>query len=150
MPSSAVDDALMTLLAGDGTLQVTLPDGVFFELGGQGATRFVLISLLAHHDTDVQGGRAFETSLYLVKAVTQEPAAVDVLIGEARIDALLQWDRAVDGTLRAAPITPSGYVLMHSKRKERLRLTEVDVATNASWQHAGGHYEVAVAPVLSL
>jgi hypothetical protein len=135
--SSAVDAALSAKLLADSALIALMPDGVWFDEAGKSATKFVLVSHVAHEDTYMLQGSAYERFLYLVKAVALETSGANVRAAAARIHALLQ-----DGTL-----TPSGYTLMRMQRVERIRYTEVDeVNADARWQHRGGHYEVMVSP----
>src|SRR3954462_3430917 len=67
--SSLVDDALIAALLNDSQLRSFCPDGVWSDQAGEGNERFVIISLVEHSDLQVFDGRAFENSLYLVKAV---------------------------------------------------------------------------------
>lgn len=135
--SSAVDAALVAKLLGDAALTALIPDGVYFDAAKQGATRFVIVSLVDAHDTPQFGARSFEDALYLVKAVALSSSGADVRAAAARIDALLEG-----GTLAIA-----GYSVMVLEREERVRYTEVDDADQSiRWQHRGGRYRVMVSP----
>src|SRR6185295_17628884 len=91
MPNSrAIDAALTARFIGDTTLMGLLPDGVYFDEAKQGATRFVIISLIDEEDIGVFGGRAIEDGLYLVKAVAKGTSGVDIGTAAARIDVLLE------------------------------------------------------------
>ena len=133
--SSAIDNALVAKLLGDAALMALMPDGVFIDEAGQDSRRFVIVSLVVAFDEPMFGGRAYEEATYLVKAVALSTSGGDVRAAAARIDALLDG-----GTLAAA-----GYTLMHMRRSERIRSTEVDeVDRSVRWQHRGGRYEVFV------
>ena len=136
MPDSGnVDAALSAKLLADATLSALMTDGVWFDTAKQGATKFVIVSLLSEEDEPMFQGRAFEDGLYLVKAVALESSGANVKAAAARIDALLD-----DGTL-----TISGYQLMRMERVGRVRYTEVDETNPANrWQHRGGHYALTV------
>jgi hypothetical protein len=135
--SSDVDAAVVNRLLTDVTLTNLLPDGVYFDYGGHGKTRFVLVSQLAHEDEDMFGGPAYERFTYLLKGVELSTTGANIKAAAARIHTLFS------GTT----FTVTGYGLMTSKRVERVRYTEVD-ETNADirWQHRGGHYEIWVSP----
>lgn len=133
--SSAVDAALQSKLSSDAPLMALMTDGVFFDEAPQGATKFVLVSLVDEHDAPMFNARAFEEAIYLVKAVELATTGVNAKAAAARIDALLD-----NGTL-----APSGYTLMAMQRLERVRYTEVDELDAATrWQHRGGRYQVVV------
>lgn len=134
--SSDIDNALVAKLGADSTLLALAPNGVYVDEAPAGAKRFVIVSLIAGNDVGQFGGRAYEDTLYLVKAVMLSSAGGDVKGAAARIDALLE-----DGSL-----TVSGYSLMTMHREERIRSTEVDeVDPSIRWQHRGGRYRVQVA-----
>jgi hypothetical protein len=136
--SSQVDAALVTKLMNDAPLTVLVPDGIFFDVARQGATKFVIVSQLAHEDNYALAGEtAFERFEYLVKAVELGTSGANVSAAAARIHALLQ-----NGSL-----APTGYTLMRMQREGgRIRYTEVDDASDARWQHRGGRYEIVVSP----
>lgn len=137
--STAIDNALIALLASDVTLLTLCPNGVYWEEAPAvvRATRFVIVSLVDAHDTPQFGARSFEDALYLVKAVALSSSGADVRAAAARIDALLEG-----GTLAIA-----GYSVMVLEREERVRYTEVDDADQSiRWQHRGGRYRVMVSP----
>lgn len=131
--SSAIDNALVAVLLGDATLQGLMPDGVYFDEAKQGATRFVIVSLVEEADQAVFGGRAYEDALYLVKAVEMSASGSNVAQAAARIDVLLE-DRS---------LTAAGYTWMTVYRESRIRYTEVDeIDRSIRWQHRGGRYRV--------
>ena len=132
--SAAIDAALSAKLLGDATLMALVPDGVYMDIAGGHATRFVIVSLMSALDTAMFQGRAFESAVYLVKAVEKGTSGLNAKAAAARIDALLE-----QGTL-----TITGYVLMSMARTERIRYTEVDQESDARWQHHGGLYSVQV------
>ena len=133
--SAAVDAALVAKLGADVTLLGLMPNGVYVDVAPPRSTRFVIVSLLEHHDEQEFGGRAIESALYLVKAVGLSTANPDMAGAAARIDELL------DGGV----LTPTGFDLMAMHREERVRITEVDDADpSIRWYHRGGHYRVEV------
>lgn len=131
--SSDIDAALVAKLLADAPLMALAVDGVAFDIAPQGATKFVIVSLLASTDTPMFRGRAYETGTYLVKFVEKGTSGLNAKSAAARIDAVL------DG----ASLTIPGYTLMNIQRIERVRITEVDDVDNAiRWQHRGGLYEI--------
>jgi len=136
--SSDIDSALVAKLSGDVQLTTLMPDGVFFDQAPQGATKFVLLSIVDEADFPIFQKRGFEDHTYLVKAVELSSSGANVKTAAARIDALLEG-----GTL-----TVTGYNVIVMQRVARVRATEVDdVDPSIRWQHRGGRYEiVATAP----
>ena len=134
--STAVDAALVAKLNADGALLAAMTNGVFADAAPQGATRFVIVSQMAHEDEYELNGLAFERFVYLVKAVEAGTLGANADTAAARIHTLLQ-----DGTL-----APTGYSLMNMHRTERVRMTETDDASDRKWQHRGGLYEIQVQP----
>lgn len=136
--SSEVDAALLARLASDSELAALLPDGVWFDVAAPGATQFVLVAQLSHEDEPMlDGGTAFETYLYLVKAVSPGKSGADtVKPAAAKINALLE----------NAVLQPSGYSDMRCARVERVRYSELDEINDVRWHHRGGHYEIMVSP----
>lgn len=135
--SSQVDAALVAKLLGDTALMAITSDGVYFDEAPDGKTRFVIVQQHAHEESVMQpGATAFETFVYLVKAVTTGGSGADVSAAALRIQALLHF-----GTL-----TPTGYSLMSMERTERIRYAEVDDKSTVRWQHRGGLYQVMVSP----
>ncbi len=134
--SSLIDDALVAKLLNDSKLKAMLPDGVWWDVAGNTAKKFVIVSMVEHNDVPVFGGRAWEETLYLVKAVTLFSEGVNIGAAAKRIDAILE-----DGSLSI-----EGFGLMAMFRERRVRFTERD-DTNASvrWLHRGGHYRVQAA-----
>lgn len=127
---------MTALLVNDATLTALLPDGVYFDVAKKNATRFVIVSQLAHEDEYVFGGSAWEVFDYLVKAVVLSTSGADVKTAAARIHTLLQ----------DALLAPVGYVPMRLQRVERVRFTEVDDDSDSRWQHRGGRYAVMISP----
>ena len=131
--SSQVDAAVVGRLLGDATLQALMPDGVYWDVGKHGATRFVIVSQVIHEDEPQQQSTAFERFTYLVKAVELATAGANILAAADRINTLLH----------NATYSVTGYSLMTSHRIERVRFTEVDDEdADKRWQHRGGRYEV--------
>ncbi len=132
--SSAIDRALLALLAGDTTLMALAPDGVYWDEAKPQAKRFVIVSLLSEVDGYMQGGRAWEDGLYLVKAVTLGAAATAIDAAD-RIDLLLE----------GAQLIATGYTPMVTMGEERIRHTEVDEADDSvRWFHIGRHYRIVM------
>jgi hypothetical protein len=134
--SSGIDAALIAVLQNDATLRAAMPDGVFFGLAGpsiatgKNATRFVLVSILASEDRAVFGGRAIESILYGVTAVS---LSGDSKGAAARIDQLLE----------NFALTVAGYTWMSTAREQRIReLERDDVDPSIVWTHRGGMYRV--------
>ena len=140
--SSAVDEALVSLLSADAALLALCPNGVVFDLAPQGSTAFVLLSLLdgtdiySQLDPKCDPAPLVEERTYLVKAVNQNTSGNVVKQAAYRIQQLLQHARY--------PIT--GYLLLNSERVEPIRYTELDQGTGLRWQHRGGQYVVRVTP----
>jgi hypothetical protein len=131
---SDLDAAVVDLLWADATLKTLVPDGVFMDVAPPNAKQFVLVSILDEHDEDTYEGRAWEDTLYVVKAVESSTVATkNIKAAAARIDQLLE--RAV--------VTAIGYVFVSSGREQRLRNTEIDnVDKSIRWQHRGGQYRL--------
>jgi len=134
--SSDIDAALIAVLQSDATLKAAMPDGVFYGLAGlsiatgKNSTRFVLVSVADNRDRAVFGGRAIESVLYLVKAVS---LSGDSKGAAARIDQLIE-DR---------PLAVAGYTWMSSAREQRVREMERDdVDASIVWTHRGGLYRI--------
>lgn len=138
--SSEVDSAVVALLTNDDELAALMPDGVSFDVSLKGASRFVIVSQLAHEETRMFGGTAWEVFTYLVKAVARNSSGAsaegNVRRAAARIHELLE----------GAVLTVTGYQVMLCKRLERVRFTEVDEDNDARWQHRGGQYELWASP----
>jgi hypothetical protein len=147
--SSDIDQALVDKLAADEALMALMPDGVFldeagrsFVTGSSNCTRFVIVSLVDEHDTPVFEGRSSEDNLYAVKAVELKPAigSGNVKAAAARIDALL------DPQGSGGSLTIAGYGLLVMRRRERIRMLDVDSKDETiRWNHRGGRYQVMVA-----
>jgi hypothetical protein len=131
--STAIDTALIALLAADATLLSYCPNGVFYAEAPGGSTRFVIVSLIDESDAPMFGARAYEDALYLVEARMLSTAGGNIAAAAARIDVLLE----------NASLTIDNYRLMTLHREERVRMTEVD-ALDASlrWLRRGGQYRL--------
>ncbi len=135
---SEVELAIVARLEGDAALLALMPGGVWMDVAPKGKTAIVIVSLATHVDEDSLEGSAFEASTYLVKAVERAASGLNVKAAAARIHALLQ----------RVPLTITNYTHMLTRRRERVRYTEVDeVDQDMRWQHRGGRYEVHVSPV---
>jgi hypothetical protein len=139
--SSEIDDALVARLAGDAELQTLLPDGVWFDLAPQGATKFLYLELGDNRDAVAQGRpghrRVQEDCIYTVQACVQEPNAVAAAAAALRIDALLEDQ----------PLALTAYRNTAIFRVSRIRKQASDEADAAlRWQYRGGRYQVVVTP----
>jgi len=137
--SSAVDEAIIQLLAADAELTTRCPDGVHYDVAPPGSKRFVIVSLLMHVDEYLFNEEAWELFTYQVQCIELETSgASNSRAAAARIHALLQdaYSLAIDG-----------YGVMKIKRIERIRTTDADAATDTRWLHRGGRYEVMVQPL---
>ncbi len=131
--SSAIDNALIALLGADATLLALVPNGVYWDEAPPNSTRFVIVSFAEEQDGAMFSGRAFESGLYLVKAVMLSTAGGDIRAAAARIDVLLDQQS----------LTVSGYGITDMRRESRVRMTEVDdVDASIRWFHRGGNYRV--------
>lgn len=137
--SSLIDSALIAKLASDATLLALCPNGVYFAEAPQGATRFVVVSLVDEADEPVFGTRAIEDSLYLVEARMLSTAGGDIHAAALRIDQLLEDQSLGIGS----PPSVVGYTWMCCHRESRTRMTEVDaIDPNLRWFRRGGMYRV--------
>lgn len=144
--SSDIDNALIAKLGADSALLALEPNGVYWEDEvPPGSTRFVQVSLIEAPDTQMFGGRAFESPLYLVKVVERgmQGDPKNAKAAAARLDALLD-PQPPDPP---ATLTVPGYGVLNIEREARIRITEVDSSnTDIRWRHRGGHYRVMVSP----
>ena len=143
--SGATDAALVAALAADQTLAGLMPDGVWLDEAPPGLSRYVLVSLVESADVPQFRGRAFESALYLVKAVERSTSGGGARAAAARIDAVLEG-----GTLQLDGSPASGYALVELAREGRIpALVEVDEADpGIRWQHRGGLYRVVVTAIM--
>ena len=133
--TAAVDAALIARLASDATLTASAPGGVFRDTAPQGvSTPFVIVTQLTHEDVYAIGSQAYESLVYLVKAVDLSTSGLAAQSAADRIQVLLQ----------GATPTVTGYRVMLIQRDERVAYTEVDDAGDRRWQHRGGRYLVMV------
>ena len=134
--SSDLDNAIIAKLGADATLLAICTNGVYWGESPSNSTRFVIVSLAEEEDVQMFGGRAFESALYLVKAVMswkEGEVAGNIKGAAARIDALLDQQ----------PLTVSGYSVTIVRREGRERQTEVDAVDGSlRWFHRGGLYRV--------
>lgn len=135
--TSDIDAAVVGRLLADATLMALMPDGVYWDVAKQGATRFVIVSQVFHLDAPMQATTAYEQVTYLVKAVELATSGANIQAAAARINVLLH-----DTTF-----TVTGYSLMNSQRIERVRYVDPDPEDpDVRWQHRGGRYELTVSP----
>jgi hypothetical protein len=132
--SSDIAGALIARLGSDLELLALCPNGVYRDQAPPGATRFVIVSLLAGEDLGVFGKRAIEAGVYLVEArmLSTIPGA-NVKAAAARIDVLLEDQ----------PLTVAGFAWMTLHREEPIGLTEIDAADpSIRWFRRGGRYRL--------
>ena len=133
--TSDVDAAVINRLLGDATLTTLMPGGVYWGVASHGKTQFVIVSQVIHTDVPMLQGTAFESVLYLVKAVELTTSGANIVAAARRINELLDH----------VTFAVTGYGFMNSARIERVRDTEVDeMNPDQRWQHRGGRYEVTV------
>jgi len=132
--SSALDSAILDLLASDPTLAGLLPGGIYFDIAPQNATQFCILSVMDEVDEEDFGGRVFEDVLYMVKVVELSTVSTkNIRPAAARIDDLLH----------RMQITATGFGDITARREQRIRQTEVDdVDQSIRWNHRGGQYRV--------
>lgn len=133
---SLVQDAIMDRLRSDSLLRSICPDGVWWDTADEKSKRFIVVASLDADDRWVFGGRAWEDSLLLIKAVMLNSSGGSVKQAAVRIDALLEkWQADIPGF---------GHLSM--SREEPVRYTERDSENTAiRWLHRGGHYRVHAA-----
>lgn len=134
MASSDLDTAIVSRLMSDATLMALATDGVAFNIAPEGATKFVLVSIMTTEDEGMFSGRAVEHVTYLVKYVEKTTSSVNPTTAAERINVLLDW----------VTLTVPGYSPVTVKRVGgRVHYTEIDDANAAlRWQHRGALYEV--------
>jgi hypothetical protein len=132
--TSDIAGALIAKLGSDLELLSLCPNGVYRDQAPPGATRFVIVSLMAGEDVGVFGRRAIEAGVYLVEArMLSTVPGVNVKAAAARIDVLLEDQ----------PLTVAGYTWMTMHREEPIGITEVDaVDASIRWFRRGGRYRV--------
>jgi len=136
--SGDVDAALVSKLLGDGALMALMPDGVYWDVAASGKKRVVIVKLMSHSVERMFNARAYESAIYLVKAVELSISGTNAKAAGRRIDALLN-----NGSLG----TISGYLQMNCELDEYVRYAEDDPDNkDARWQHYGGMYAVTVSP----
>lgn len=144
--SSAIDSAVIGLLAADVTLTSLMPGGVWYQLAPPNTQQFVIVSIADSADQQMFGARAWESVLYLVKAVEFSSPTVtnkNARAAAERIDAILDPPPPAP----PATLTIPGYGAMVMQREgRRVRDFETD-ATDATiqWAHRGAHYRVMAA-----
>lgn len=145
--SSAIDTAVIGLLQGDATLKTLMPGGVYYQVAPPDSKQFVIVSIVESADQIMFGGRAWESVLYLVKAVEFSSPTVHNNNAKAaadRIDALLDPQPPAP----PAALTITGYGVLNVQREgRRLRETEVDeIDSTLHWVHRGANYRVLAEP----
>ena len=68
----------------DATLMALMPDGVYWDVARQGATRFVIVSQVFHLDVPMHGQTAYEQVTYLVKAVELATSGANIQAAACR------------------------------------------------------------------
>jgi hypothetical protein len=141
--SSAIDRAVIGYLAGDTTLAGLMPGGVWYQVAPPSSQQFVIVSLVESVERIMFGGRAWESALYLAKAVEfSSPTVHHANAREAgdRIDALLDPQPPAP----PAPLTITGYGVMLLQREGRRVYDREPMANDATliWTHCGAMYRV--------
>src|SRR4029450_7512205 len=109
--ASEVDAAIIARLANDPTLAGLMPDGVFYDVAAPGSQSFVIVAQLDHgHENQLQQETAWETYLYLIKAVSLDTSGATIKQAAQRIHELMH----------NATIAAQGYSAMASKGMERI------------------------------
>jgi hypothetical protein len=134
--SGAVSDAIVSVLASDSALMALIPGGVFLDIAQPGLTKFVLVTLFAHHDEYEFQDEAYEVFTFVIKAVELASSPDNVRAAAQRIRELLQ----------DAPLTITGYEWMNAQRIEFVDFREVNDLNETRWQHCGGQYEFTLQP----
>lgn len=133
--TSAIDAAVIAVLANDSSLTSLAPGGVFRDVAPQGVSvPFVIVSQMAHEDRYGVGSSraAFEIVTYLAKVVDQSNSGTNAQTAANRVNTLLH----------GATLSATGYHAMLCERTERVAYVEVDDQSDRRWQHRGGMYEV--------
>jgi hypothetical protein len=140
--SSDIDNAIVAKLLADSTLLSYCPNGVYWDEAPQGATKFVIVSLVDEADEPVFGSRGFEDAVYLIEARMLSTAGGNIKAAAARIDVLLD-DQPL--TIGSPPAQVTGYTRMAMFRESRVRMTEIDdVDPSIRWFRRGGNYRVVM------
>ena len=144
--SSAIDSAVIGLLAADATLTSLMPRGVWYQLAPPNMQQFVIVSIADSADQHMFGSRAWESVLYLVKAVEFSSPTVtnkNARAAAERIDVLLDPQPPAP----PATLTIPGYGTMVMQREgRRVRDFETDAKdATIQWAHRGAHYRVMAA-----
>lgn len=141
--SSAIDSAVIGLLQNDATLKALMPAGVYYQIAPPDSKQFVIVSIVESADQIMFGGRAWESVLYLVKAVEFSSPTVHNSNAKAAADRI---DVLLDPQPPAPPaaLTITGYGVLNVQREgRRIRDTETDsVDATIHWAHRGAHYRV--------
>lgn len=137
MFTADIDLALLAKVSSDAALKALMPDGVWWDISPSGKTRIVIIKLMHHETVDQFNGCAFESPLYLIKAVEYATSPANVINAAKRIDALLNNQ----------PLTVAGYGVSAVQYQEYVHYAEPDSANpDARWQHCGAMYLITAAP----
>lgn len=144
--SSAIDSAVIGVLAADATLIGLMPGGVYYQLAPPNTQQFVIVSIADSADQQMFGSRAWESVLYLVKAVEFSSLTVphnNARAAAERIDALLDPQPPAP----PATLTIPGFGTMVVQREgRRVRDFETDAKdATIRWAHRGAHYRVMAA-----
>jgi len=131
--TSDICNALIAKLGSDTALLALCPNGVYRDQAPPGATRYVIVSLLAGEDIGVFSRRAIEAGVYLVEARMLSTAGGNIKAAAARIDVLLEDQ----------PLTVAGFAWSTMFREEPIGLTEVDAGDpSLRWFRRGGRYRL--------
>ncbi len=141
-----VENAIFDLLDADVSLTALAPGGVHLAAGGPKAVYpIVIFHMQAHSDENTLKARAFESMLYVVKAVnkTLDPgSALTAQQAADRIDALLAPPPDYHVTLDLG----AGFTNMICQREGRL-LMPPEFDNDDVYHQRGGMYRIMAAPV---
>lgn len=133
--SSDIDNALVAKLGADATLLANMTNGAYMDEAVEGATRYVIVSVIEATDVYTFGRKEYEDIVYLVEPRAMAGSGGDVKAAAARIETILQDQ----------PLTVAGYSWMTTFRQGRPgEPREVRDAANPNirWQRRGAFYRV--------
>jgi len=138
--SSDIDNGLVAKLGSDTTLLANMMHGVYMDEAVEGATRYVIVTVIEDTDVYTFGRKEYEDIVYLVEPRAMAGSGGDVKAAAARIETILQDQ----------PLTVTGYTWMTTFRQGRPgEPREVRDAANPNvrWQRRGAFYRVQMSLV---
>lgn len=132
--SSDVTAGLIARLAGDATLMVSCPGGVWRYPGPQSITQpFVTVEFSTGRDEGCGGGPRMTEATYEVVAVAPAASVATARTAAARIDALLDYQQGW---------TLTGYTVSGCRRTAPI--DEQEEEGTSRWVKVGGEYTLVV------